>query len=178
MCIKGIMKSQKKTNNYYSLRILFTVILILGFSAFVFGQTKASDKTSVAIVTNDVRKQIVRGILIRYFKPRNQKKTVYLAKEGLQQSWLPRIKGIDFQLLSPPAYEHKHHYVFTDIEKLVSGKYEISFAHGCMPGCGYMGDIWNFRILKQRVLLWKTNGSFVSSGVDYGSAYDLPLPQL
>lgn len=167
-CIKAYMKSQKKTNNCYTLKILFSLVLILNFSTVGFSQTLKSDRTPAVIVPEQVMKQVVRKVLIWYFKPRNQRKVIYLSARGLQQSWLPEIKGIKFQLLSKQETNSEEYYSFTDVEERLKGKFNISFSYGCQS-CGYYGDVWHFRILKQSVTLWKANNeSFGSSGNDYG----------
>ncbi len=185
------MTVQKRNDNYYILKTLSLAILILSFSIGVFGQLKVSEKVSRTVVSDSMMRQVVKDFLIRYFKPTNRKKVVYLfqyfksrenfadsnSKTRLEKSWLPRIKGIEFEFLSSQESENLQHYFFTDLEKLPTGHYEIGFAYGCYPSCGYDGKIWDFRILKKDVIVWeKTRKGLGSSGEDYGVGVDADPP--
>lgn len=114
-------------------RFLFASILIYGFSVAGFAQTEVSEEKLI-VIPDQAMEQVVRRILTWYFKPRNQKRVIYLAEKGLQKSWLPEIKGIEFQLLSAEDIEEKEGvYFFTKLE-LSESKYQIGFAFG-EPDC-------------------------------------------
>jgi hypothetical protein len=154
-------------------RFLFALILISGFSFVSFSQTENSEEKSV-VVPELAMEQVVRRILVYNFKPRKKKKIVYLAEKGLQKSWLPKIEGVEFRLLSEDEVsERESVYFFTKLEKRSPSKYHIGFAFGD-PSCSYEGDSWYFRISKERVRLWKPNEGFgagcgSSSANGYGS---------
>ncbi len=82
-----------------------------------------------------------------YFKPKNQRKVIYLAGEGLQNSWLPQIAGVEFQLLWAAEIRERDGVCFFTKLETVKNKYQIGFAFGD-PGCSYDGDSWYFRISK------------------------------
>lgn len=139
-------------------RHFLTVLALLSlFSISLYAQTDEPEEAPV-ILPEQAMKQVVRRILIWYFKPGNQKRIVYLADSGgVQKAWLPKIKGVEFQLL--PETEAAEMYqvrFFAQLEKVSPDKYEIGFALG-EPNCSYVGDLWKFRVTKRKVRLWKTN---------------------
>jgi hypothetical protein len=142
------------------LSALFLTLLV--FSCTASAQTTATD----VIVPEKTMKQVIRNLLILYIKPSKQKKVVYLAQNGLQKSWLPEIKGIEFRLLSGYEEEKRFsHYRFY----LPEGEYEIAFGYGDW-GSGFEGDVWSFRLLRQNVQLKKNkNLRWMSSGQDSSS---------
>ena len=140
-------------------RFLFALTLISSFSFVSFAQTEDSEEKPV-VIPEPTMEQVVRRILVWNFKPRKQKATVYLAEKGIQESWLPKIEGIEFRLLSESEIAEKGRvHFFTYLERLSSSKYQIGFAFG-KPDCYFEGADWYFRISKQKVSLWKPNKGF------------------
>ena len=139
----------------YTRAALFSLILLFSFSIFSFGQTEETEESPV-VVPEQAMEQVVRRILIWHFKPRKQPKTIYLAAQGIQQSWLPIIKNIEFKLLSDEEIKQKDEkiYFFAQLTK-DANKFGIGFAFG-NPTCNYIGDYWYFRISNQRVRLWQS----------------------
>ena len=164
------MKLERKIQH----NILISLLLILVFSATSFGQTRKSDDESV--IPANVKKQIVRKVLTYYFKPTNGKKTIYLSSEGIQQSWLPRIKGFEFRLFDASQFPYAHYLLE---EKPFQKENTIGFRYGS-GSSGFKGDIWHFSISKQTVKIWKNrNDWYGSSGDDYGSDPNiLPPPPI
>jgi len=168
-----MQRNDKETKKQIALRFLSVLILLFSFSTVIVGQTEESDESVPVVIPDQAMEQVVRKVLVWYFKPRNQKKVIHLSEKGLQKSWLPEINGIEFQLLSAADVEEKEGvYFFTKVERLKS-KYQIGFAFG-EPNCNNNGDSWYFRISKQRVRLWHDgsafgNGCSHSSGNGYGS---------
>jgi hypothetical protein len=155
------MKPERKIQH----NLLISLLLILILSISCFSQTSESNEES-DVIPEQVMKQIVRKVLIHYFKPRSQKRVVYLSKNEIQQSWLPKIKGVKFQLLNPQQDRGTHHYTFRDFDK-----HTIGFGYG-YSGSGFNGDIWHFRFSKQTLKIWKSdNEGFGSSGIDHGLNY-------
>lgn len=164
------MKREKKIQH----NLLIALLLILVFSTISFSQTSESNEESV-VIPEQVMKQIVRRVLIHYFKPRSQKKVVYLSEEDIQQSWLPKINGIDFQLLNTQHHRGTDHYLFRFDDFF--DKNSFGFAYGASTS-GFYGDIWQFRITQQAVKIWRNNNKgFGSSGDDHGSR-DIPPPPI
>ncbi len=153
--------------------ILISLLLILVFSTICFAQTRKSNDESV--IPADVKKQIVRKVLIYYFKPTNGKKTIYLAIEGIQESWLPKIKGFEFRLFDAPQFPYAY-YSFE--EKPFQKQRTFGFKYGS-GGSGFKGDIWQFRVSKQTVKIWKNKDDWYgSSGDDYGSDPNILPPPI
>ncbi|MEP6900182.1 MAG: hypothetical protein ABJA66_00445 [Actinomycetota bacterium] len=142
-------------------KFLFALMLIFSFSIMSFGQTLESDESSVVNVPEQFMKQVVRRILVWSFKPRSQPKVIFLSKAGIKKSWLPKIKNIEFRLLSDGEYKQRNEWIYFFTETEVSeGKYQIGFGLGDYQ-CNSTGDSWYFRITKQKVRIWQ-NGSFGS----------------
>ncbi len=153
-------RNDKEIKKQIALRFLSVLILLFSFSLLAVGQTEESDESVPVIVPDQAMEQVVRRILVWNFKLRKQKKIVYLAEKGLQKSWLPKIEGIEFRLLSESEVAEKDSiYFFTKLEKRSPSKYHIGFAFGD-PTCDYIGKSWYFRISKEKVRLWKPNEGF------------------
>ncbi len=148
----------KRSSMKVALKLLSLLILLFSFSIICVGQTAESDEPSNVIVPEQTMKQVVRKVLVLNFKPENKPKVIYLAKQGLQQSWLLPIKNIKFRLLSSEEIQQKdlNVYFFTKPERL-GNTYNIGFAFG-EPNCKYQGASWHFRISKQQVRLWQSGG--------------------
>jgi hypothetical protein len=161
-------QSRERTNRQFLYKVLLALVLVHSVAFTDFAQSN-QDETKTVVVEEQVMKQVVRRILIWNFKPRNQKKIIYLADKGIQKSWLPEIKGIEFRLLNESEVVEKHKvYFFTELEKRPLSKYYIGFAFGD-PDCEYTGTSWVFRISKEKVKLWQPNGGF---GAGCSSVYD------
>lgn len=142
--------------------------LIFSFSLNVFGQ---SEETEEVVVPDQSMEQVMRRILIWSFKPRKKPTTIYLAAEGIKQSWLPEIKNIEFKLLSEEEIPQKEIdiYFFVRLEK-DGNKFGIGFVFGSYK-CSYIGDYWYFRISNQKVRLWKSNMG-IGGGCSTGDVTD------
>lgn len=144
----------KKTCHHVALKLLFALMLMFSFSMIGFGQTVKTDKTAVLNVSEKIMQQVVRGVLIGTFTPQNEPSVVYLYEKRTKKSWLPKIKNIEFRLLSDEEFEQRTEgaFFFTEPE-LLEGKYKIGFVFG--RKCGAGGNSWYFRISKQKLKLWK-----------------------
>jgi hypothetical protein len=169
-----MQRNDKKTCKRIAFRLLLTLTLTFSFSILAFGRTQKSEETPDIIVPEQAMEQVVRRVLVWNFKPRKQKKIIYLAEKGLQKSWLPEIEGIEFRLLSKAEIAEKDGvHFFTKLEKRSPSKYQMGFAFGD-PNCYFEGANWYFRISKQKVRLWKPNEGFgggcgIGSTNGYGS---------
>lgn len=136
-----------------ALKFFFSLMLIFSFSAISFGQTVEESDAPPVVVPEQAMEQVVRRILVWSFKPRKQKKIIYLAAQGIQKSWLPTIKNIEFRLLSDEEVRQRKEgvYFFTKPE-CSENEYSIVLAFGD-PNCNYLGNSWYFRITNQRVRL-------------------------
>lgn len=133
-------------------------MLILSFITIGSSQTSESDETSDINVSEQAMEQVVRRVLVWSFKPRNKPTVVYLAEQGIKQSWLPTIKNIEFRLLSIGETQQKDLKVhFFTKPNLSIITYDIGFAFGD-PTCEYQGENWHFRISKQKIRLWQNGG--------------------
>jgi hypothetical protein len=151
-------------------KLLSALALIYAFSLAGFGQTTQTVEIQVVKVPDQVMKEVVRRILTSYFKPRDQAKTVYLSENGIKQTWLPKIKNIEFRLLTAEEFEKsgKSAYLFTETT-LTEDTYSIGFGFGDSP-CNLTGDSWYFRFINQKVEL-QQNGRF-ARGCGRGSGDD------
>ena len=141
------------------LRSLLALVLISGFSIIGFAQGEESEELPQVIVPEQAMEQVVRRVLVWSFKPRNKATVIYLAEQRIKQSWLPKIKNIEFRLMSANEIEEKtlEVYFFTEPE-LLGKKYGIGFVFGD-PACEYLGDYWHFRISEEKVRLWHYGGT-------------------
>ena len=130
---------------------------MFSFSFVSFTQTEDSEETPV-VVPEQAMEQLVRRVLIWSFKTRNKPTVIYLAEQGIKQSWLPAIKNIEFRLLTIEEIQQKDLKVHFFTKPDLSGNtYNIGFAFGD-PTCEYLGENWHFRISKQKVKLWQNGG--------------------
>ncbi len=126
------------------------------------------------VVPEKAMEQVVRRLLLLYFKPSNQKTVVFLDKGNIRKSWLPRISGVQFKLIdsNDSRFRYQHHFEFefsvNELEETSKGKYEIGFGFGC-PCSGYDGDLWHFVVKNERLVsLKKLDYGYGSSGYDTG----------
>lgn len=144
-------------------RFLLALIIILSFSSIGFTQTTESGET-VVVVPEQVMKQVVRRVLVWSFKSRKKPTVIYLAEQGIKQSWLPTIKNIGFRLVPDEEIQEKdlkvHFFTKPDLSK---NTYDIGFVYG-NPNCEYLGAHWHFRISKKKVRLWQSGGVGGSCG--------------
>jgi len=105
--------------------------------------------------------QVVQRVLIWYFKASDKPKVIYLAEQGLQKSWLPSIKNIEFRLLTSEEIKQRKTsvYLFTEVEKHSPNTHNIVFTFGDAE-CKFAGDTWHFRISKPRMRLWRKGSIF------------------
>ncbi len=153
-------------------------MIILGVSSIVRSQENQGEENYINPVPENVMREVVRRILIYKFKPLNRKKIIYLAQEEINQSWLPEIKNVEFQLLSKEeiSQQEKEVYFFRKPEPAENNNYEIGFAFGS-PNCEYLGDNWRFRISgNNKVKLWLAGG--VGGGCGSSSDFGAPPEQL
>jgi hypothetical protein len=129
--------------------------VLLTFPIVTFGQAVSGGKSQVAMPDNAME-QVVKRILIWKFKPRKELTTIYLYEKGIERSWLPSIKNINFQLATR---DHpKEVYFFKEPER--NGKvFTIGFGFGD-PSCGGGGNNWSFRLSRRKVRLWKSDSGF------------------
>jgi hypothetical protein len=144
-------------------KFLLALIVILGSSIVGFSQIPESDE-SVIVVPEQTMEVVVRRILVWSFKPRKRPTVIYLAEQGIKQSWLPTIKNIEFRLLSNDEIQEKDSKVhFFTKPDLLKNTYDIGFAFG-NPNCEYFGAEWHFRIVREKVRLWQGGGFGGSCG--------------
>lgn len=141
----------KKLCHHLVLKLLFALMLMFSFATIGFGQTIIVP----AKVPEQEMEQVVRRILIWSFKPRNQPTEIYLSEKGIKQTWLPKIKNIEFRLLSDKEFEQRNEgaYLFTDAY-FSEDKYQIGFLFG--KKCEADGKGWYFRLTDQKVKLWQS----------------------
>jgi hypothetical protein len=142
----------------FRLKLLFSLILISCCSMSSLPQTRESDEPLDVVVSEQVMAQVVRRVLVWSFKSSSRPKVINLAERGLQKSWLPVIRNIEFRLLSAEDIQQTEQgiYFFTETERS-GNKYQIGFAFG-NPDCDFRGDRWHFRISNQRIRLWQDGG--------------------
>lgn len=151
-------QNDRETAKQIALSLLFALIIISYFSTTAFAQAIESDEPSDIVVSEHIMEQVVRRVLVWSFKSRNKPTVIYLAEQRIKESWLPKIKNIEFRLLSNEEIQEKSLKVhfFTKLERL-ENSYDIGFAFGD-PSCEFLGMYWHFRISKQKVRLWQNGG--------------------
>jgi hypothetical protein len=146
-------RKNKETYKQTVIRLLFALVLVSNLSIIGFGQTEESEEPPDVIVPEQAMEQVVRRVLVWSFKPRNKPTVIYLAEQGIKQSWLPTIKNTEFRLLSIEEIQQKnlkvHFFTKPDLSK---NTYGIGFVFGD-PTCEFLGENWCFRISKQKVRL-------------------------
>jgi hypothetical protein len=147
-------KSRKDSN--VVLKFQFFLVLFLLSSMAGLGQTPRTDTFYAVDLKEQDIEQVVKRILTYYFKPSGKPKVIYLAQEDIQKSWLPSIKNIEFQLLNADEIEQKkiNVYLFSEIWQNTPSLYQVVFAYGD-PRCKHLGDLWNFRVTKRKVSVWR-----------------------
>lgn len=138
-----------------TLKYLFLIGFTLVVTTAALGQGGEVSDEPALIVPVYGMDQVVRRILIWSFKPRNKKRIVYLSGNGIDPAWLPRIKNVDFRLLSDEEVQQrrpKGFYFFRPLD-FEPGVYEIGFGFG-VPPCKGSGNSWRYRMSGQKVKLW------------------------
>lgn len=147
-------------------------MVILGFSAIAISQDAENQESNFNQVPEKVMREVVRRVLIYKFRPPKRQKVVYLAKEGIDQSWLPIIPNVEFGLLSDEEIQDKDGGVyFFSKPEFSKGIYNINFAFGD-PDCEYVGESWSFRNSKNSVRLWLGGG--IGGGCSGGGEFKTP----
>jgi hypothetical protein len=152
---------------------LFVLIMILSFSVLA-QNTENEEPNTVVQVPENVMREVVGRILSYKFKSPRRKKTILLAKEGIDPAWLPVIPNIEFLMLSAEeiADGDARVYFFTP-PTLEENTYGIDFAFGD-PNCEYEGRNWRFRVSGGKVRLWlggNMGGGCGGNGSDFS---DMP----
>lgn len=161
--------------NTYS-KLFAAIVLFFCLTLTAFGQTPESSETSPAAIPPAAKAQIVSKILTWYFKPQSRKKVVTISNDDVEAAWLPKIKGVEFRLISEAEAHETNEKVyvfrFTELDDLKGNWREIGFGFGAF-GDGFMGDTWAFRLANRKLSLFKKNdGGWGSSGTDYGDETD------
>jgi hypothetical protein len=104
--------------------------------------------------------QVVRRVLTWSFKPQKVRKTVLLYDEGIQPSWLPTIKNVDFELVSFDQLDERPGGIYHLSPVCVSrGRFVFELAFGDPVSGGTLGkegtSNWAFRVSKQKGRLWQ-----------------------
>ena len=145
--------------------LIFVLTLILNFAPVVSSQTPEFDVD----VPEQVMQQVVRRVLVYSFKPRSKPMVVSIAEQGIKSSWLPKIKNVEFRLLSDEEIQRRdlELYFFTK-PNYWRNKHNIGFAFG-EPHCVFSGNNWRFSFQNQQVKLWQKYGvgGGCSSGGDF-----------
>lgn len=140
------------------MKLKFVFVLLLIFSGIAAGQETQKGESSKIEIPESIKQEIVRRILIFKFKPSKLQKIIYLASEGINPTWLPKITNTEFKLLSDEEIEDGEREVYFFIAPELENKnYSIGFAFGT-PKCSYIGDEWNFRITNNKLRLWYATG--------------------
>ena len=149
-------------------QFLLVPIVALISAMLVLAQNEDSEVSEFSDVPKGVIRDVVHRVLIYKFKPVSKKKRIILANQiyftepgsskfeiTIDQSWLPKIRNIEFQLQSSPF--DKDVYFFKEWESK-SSVFWILFAYGD-PKCSYLGDLWAFRTAGARSRLWPDGGA-------------------
>ena len=136
------------------IKLLSFATIILSLSILVNGQEIENTETSEISLPENVMREVVQRILVYKFKPVKRKKIVYLSQKGIEPTWLPKIKNIEFSLLSNEEIDNRDSGIyFFSAPESKNKTYEIYFAFG-NPTCEFIGDSWRFRIINNKVKLW------------------------
>jgi hypothetical protein len=159
-------------NAFKPVKYLLALALTFYLAAQVFAQAEYPGDGTPAKVPDQVMQEVVRRVLVQTFKPALKPKTIEILDNGISLSWLPIIRNVKFRLVLS-SEKHGDIYFFTKPE-LSKKTYKIGLAFGD-PECSAIGDTWNFRIVIEKITLWK-NGGFgmgcsgtMSSGIATGS---------
>lgn len=146
-------------------KIVLTSLLALFLAFPVFAQDEAEDVT----LPDAVMEQLVRRIVTWYFKPSSRPKIIYLSERNIKKEWLPTITNIKFVLLpESSAEETEGTYIFSgniyffDRVGKEGRRFSITFGIGD-PTCNSYGDVWYFRVIRNRVRLSTNTGQFGSN---------------
>lgn len=155
-------------------KILFVVLIL---PILVLGQGEEREKSQLGSVAKEVVKDVVYRVLVYNFKPRTKKKRIlladriYFSEAGstnaeilIDETWLPKIRNIDFQLQSPRDDEDIYFFKEWDDE---SHARKVLFGYG-HPACSYSGNVWIFRVIGSKSRLWLDGGA--GGGCSHGSA--------
>lgn len=155
---------RRKFFKFRAFGLLFALALFFCSAPINFAQTDAEDLESLP---PEAMREVVPRILTWYFKPRKKPTEIRLAARGVRPEWLPRIKNIRFVLVPDEKLDESGDVFFFNYYEPVKDRYEIGFGYGA-PDCAAIGDMWYFRVSKQKVRLWKPKGAGYGSGCAVG----------
>jgi len=153
-------------------KLLFALLIILSFSVMANSQDAENEKPTTNPTPENVMREVVRRILVYKFKPANNRKVIYLSKEGIDGSWMPFIPNVEFRLLSDDELQDRDGGVyFFSKPELSKQTYTVNLAFGD-PDCDYLGEGWRFRTSKNKVRLWLVGG--IGGGCGGDRAFKTP----
>lgn len=143
--------------------LLLTSLLAILLAIPIFAQ----DEVESVELPDVVMEQLVKRIITSYFKPRSRRKEIYISEQNIKKEWLPRIKNIEFVLVPESSWEvTREFYLFKEVERR-GGMLSIGFGYG--DSCDHNGDLWYFRIEKNRISVRKNKKGEFRSRCNYGS---------
>lgn len=149
-------------------KILSALSLFFCLAPFGLAQSEAGE---LEALPPEAMRRVVPRILTWYFKPRKEPKEIRLAARGVRPEWLPAIKNIEFVLVPDAELDRSGAVFFFNYYEPKKDLYEIGFGYG-EPDCSAIGDMWRFRLSKQKVRLWKPPGESFGSGCSSGDVND------
>lgn len=134
-------------------RIFLLILVVSVFPWPAFAQDE--DEKPKVELPDQVMSQVVRRIVRWYFKPANRPREIHFSENGIQASWLPKLKNIEFILLNDndSLRQEKGVYFFKAPDQ--TGKtYSIDFGFGDL-NCDASGDTWKFKLIGSKVGVWR-----------------------
>jgi hypothetical protein len=154
--------------SFMKIKASVLLIVLLGATFTLFAQ----DEDVAPTISEATFREVVQRILVYKFRPRKVERVVLLGGKEIKESWLPKINGVKFRLLTEGEVEDLGRDVFFFTQPtLEKGTYEIALGFG-NPHCDYVGDGWSFRVTKTRTRLWPVG----SVGGGCGGGYSIGEP--
>lgn len=149
------------TSDHYT-GVLLLILVTITATAVCSGQTAPDsiDKDSQYVTLDQQKMRAVIGqiLLAEFGRQKGPKRVdIYDPDEpgsgfsDLDVTWLPKVPGINFSLLSGAELQRRGRsgkidvYFFTK-PKIVQGRYQIGFGSGD-PFCSYIGSDWTFNMI-------------------------------
>ena len=139
---------------------LLACLFLICLSVAAPAQETGIDKTDV-VLPDYVMRQVVRGVMLREFKPARVKKTIPVLGQLVKQEWLPTISSLSFTII-PEADAPKYPKGFFLIKPIEKKAKSYSVMVGWGDNCVATGTVWEFQVVNKKVRSWHWNGHWGS----------------
>jgi len=126
------------------MKLLVPIVILLLAPIIMRAQ---SDKP----ISDAALSQMIGIVLREEFKPAEESKTIYLSERFLKPTWLPKIRNVNFVLITDKEFKERGKVYFLDKAPYwEDGSVKVDFGFGDRD-CSAKGTSWFFQVTGDRV---------------------------